>query len=165
MNKSNWDAFTFFSGLVEKNKLAREKGFLACKVSGLEGFEEALANMQNTVNFVCVSDISQGQIQLHNTPHTRRIKTVFIAMRHAIDDMDARAECMDIMQELFRQFMSKLIREKVKLELNHIYLDDNITFYEIDKYFFSGCACAYFQIVTDVYTDMRLNDNEWEAGA
>ena len=162
MNKSNWDAFTFFSRLVKKNKLAREKGFLAYKVSGLEGFEDALANMQNTVNFVCVSDISQGQIQLHNTPHTRRIKTVFIAMRHAIDDMDARAECMDIMQELFRQFMSKLIREKVKLELNHIYLDDNITFYEIDKYFFSGCACAYFQIMTEVYTDMRLNENEWE---
>ena len=83
-------------------------------------------------------------------------------MRHAIDDMDARAECMDTMQELFRQFMSRLIREKVKLELNHIYLDSRITFYEIDRYFFSGCACAYFQIATDVYTDMRLSAEEWE---
>ena len=161
--KSNWNAYEFFSHLVETNKLAIEKEFLACKVSGLEGFEDALANMQNTTNFVCISDISQGQIQLNNTPHTRRVKTVFIAMRHAIDDMDARTLCMDTMHELFRQFMSKLIREKIKLELNHIYLDDNITFYEIDKYFFSGCACAYFQIVTDVFTDMRLNEDEWDA--
>ena len=161
MNVSNWNAFDFFSELTATNKLAQAHGFLACKVSGLEGFEEALANMQNTVNFVCVSDTSQGQITLANTPHTKRIKTVFLAMRHAVDDMDARAQCMDAMQELFRQFMSKLIREKIKLELNHIYLDNDITFYEIDKYFFSGCACAYFQIATDVFTDMRLNDEEW----
>ena len=27
-------------------------------------------------------------------------------MRHALDDMQARQECMDTMRELFRQFMS-----------------------------------------------------------
>ncbi|MBQ0062995.1 MAG: hypothetical protein KBS94_03070 [Prevotella sp.] len=32
---------------------------------------------------------------------------------------------------------------------------------EIDRYFFSGCACAYFQIATDVYTDLRYNQEEW----
>ena len=26
----------------------------------------------------------------------------------------------------------------------------------------SGCACAYFQIAVDVYTDLRLNPDEWE---
>lgn len=161
-NTSNWDAYNFFKWCTEHNKLARRKEFLTCQVSGLEGFEEALANMQNTVNFVCVSDTAQGYIELNNTPHSRRMKTVFLAMRHAIDDMDARAACMDTMQELFRQFMSRLIREKVKLELNHIYLDSRITFYEIDRYFFSGCACAYFQIATDVYTDMCLQAEEWE---
>ena len=63
---------------------------------------------------------------------------------------------MDIMRELFRQFMSMLIQEKTRVEEEHIYLDPRISFQEIDRYFFSGCACSFFQIATDVYTDLRL---------
>ena len=96
------------------------------------------------------------------TPHTRRVKTVFFAMRHALDDMQARQECMDIMRELFRQFMSVLIQEKTRVEEEHFYLDLRISFQEIDKYFLSGCACAFFQIATDVFTDLRYNEEEWE---
>ena len=51
----------------------------------------------------------QGYTELNTTPHTRRVKAVFLAMRHALDDMEARQECMDIMRELFRQFMPVLI--------------------------------------------------------
>ena len=109
-----------------------------------------------------LSDISQGYTELNNSPHTRRVKTVFLAMRHAIDDMIARQECMDIMRELFRQFMSVLIQEKTRVEEEHIYLDPRISFQEIDRYFLSGCACAFFQVATDVYTDLRYNQEEWE---
>ena len=66
------------------------------------------------------------------------------------------------MRELFRQFMSLLILEKTKLEEKCIYLDPRISFNEIDRYFFSGCACAYFQVAVDVYTDLRYNADEWE---
>ena len=69
---------------------------------------------------------------------------------------------MDSMRELFRQFMSKLILEKTRLELNNIYLDPRISFQEIDQYFFSGCACAFFQIAVDTYTDLRYDPNEWQ---
>ena len=67
---------------------------------------------------------------------------------------------MDTMRELFRQFMSVLIQEKTRVEEEHIYLDPRISFQEIDKYFLSGCA--FFQIATDVYTDLRYNEEEWE---
>ena len=82
-------------------------------------------------------------------------------MRHAIDDMDARNECMEIMRELFRQLMSVLTLERVKLEQNCIYLDPRISFNEIDRYFFSGCACAYFQVAVDVFTDLRFSEDDW----
>ena len=84
-----------------------------------------------------------------------------ITILHRIDDMKARNSCMDTMRELFRQFMSKLILEKTKLENHCIYIDPRISFNEIDRYFFSGCACAYFQIAVDVYTDLRINPDEW----
>lgn len=117
--------------------------------------------MQGNTAFVCVSDIAQGFTELNNSPHTRRVKTVFLAMRHALDDMQARQECLETMRELFRQFMSSLILERTRLEENCIYLDPRISFNEIDRYFFSGCACAYFQIAVDVFTDLRYNANEW----
>ena len=158
----NWDAEAFFERLASRNKLAKAEGFTFCRGSGLEGFEEALHGMQTASAFIAVSDISQGYMEMNTTPHTRRVKTVFLAMRHAIDDMVARQECMDIMRELFRQFMSVLIQEKTRVEEEHIYLDPRISFQEIDRYFLSGCACAFFQIATDVYSDLRYNGEEWE---
>lgn len=159
--KGNWDASAFFESLTNDNLLAQSEKFTFCRVSGLDGFEEALEKLQQHVAFVCVSDIADGYTELNNTPRTRRVKTVFLAMRHAISDMEARLECMEIMREIFRQFMSKLFLEKVRLEQNCIYLDPRISFTEVDRYFFSGCACAYFQIAVDVFTDLRFNEDEW----
>lgn len=156
-----WDAADFFRRLTLDNRLAAHERFEFCKCSGLQGFEDALQQMQQAPAFICVSDTADGFIELENTPRSRRVKTVFFAMRHAPEDMEARNECLSIMRELFRQFASRLIREKVKLEENCIYLDSRIAFTEIDRYFFSGCACAYFQIAVDCYTDLRLNKDEW----
>ena len=158
----SWNATAFFQSLTSTNKFAKEKAFTFAKVSGLDGFEEALSQLQSATAIVAVSDISQGYIEVNNSPHTRRVKTVFLAMRHALGDMTARQACMDNMRELFRQFMSKLILEKTKQEQHNIYLDPRISFQEIDQYFFSGCACAYFQIAVDTYTDLRYDPTEWQ---
>ena len=164
MNKVDtihWSASEFFRRLTEQNKLAKMNGFRFCKVSGLSGFEEAVSAMQNTRAFVCVSDISQGTTNLDNTPHQEKVKTVFMAVRHPIDDQQARESCMNLMHELFRQFMSVLIMEKTKLQQQCIYIDEQIRFQEIDRYFFSGCAGAYFQITVNKYIDLRYNTDEW----
>lgn len=158
----NWDATAFFASITDSNKFAKAHDFVFARVSGLDGFEEALQQLQSATAFVAVSDISQGYIEVNNSPHTRRVKTVFLAMRHALGDMTARQECMDTMRELFRQFMSKLILEKTKQEQQNIYLDHRISFQEIDQYFFSGCACAYFQVAVDTYTDLRYDPTEWQ---
>ena len=158
----NWDATAFFQRLTSTNKFAQSHSFTFAKVSGLDGFEEALQQLQSAIAIVAVSDISQGYIEVNNSPHTRRVKTVFLAMRHALGDMTARQACMDTMRELFRQFMSKSILEKTKQEQHNIYLDPRISFQEIDQYFFSGCACAYFQIAVDTYTDLRYDPTEWQ---
>ena len=65
------------------------------------------------------------------------------------------------MRELFRQFMSVLILEKTRLAENSIYLDSRISFTEIDKYFYTGGACAFFQIAVDTYTSLVYNPEEW----
>lgn len=157
----NWDATSFFENLTFKNKLAQAKGFRFCRVNGLEGFQNVLASMQNTTAFVCVNDIAQGYTQLDNSPHTRRIKTVFLAMRHKIDDASARQEKFETLRELFRQFMTVLIKEKTKLTEHCIDIDRRISFHEIDEYFFTGCACAHFSVAIDIQTDLRYDENDW----
>ncbi|WP_303023036.1 hypothetical protein [Duncaniella muris] len=164
MNDSNftWDATAFFERLTSLNSFAREHAYRFSRVSSLEGFHDALSRMASTSAFIAVSDTSSGSLDIENTPHIRRIKTVFLAKRHAVDDMKARERCMDNMRELFRQFMSILILEKTKLEENNIFLDPRISFTEIDRYFFTGCACAFFQIALDTYTDLSYNPDEWQ---
>ena len=93
-----WDAAAFFESLTATNRLAQSEGFTFCRVSGLDGFEEAVNQAQTQTAFVCVSDIADGYTELNNTPRTRRVKTVFFAMRHAAEDMAARAECMETMR-------------------------------------------------------------------
>lgn len=145
-NTLNWNATAFFQNLVARNKFATAHGFTFARVSGLEGFEEALQKMQSTTAFVCVSDMSQGYIALANTPRTRRVKTIFLAMRHAIDDMEARLFCMETLREVFRQFMSKLILERTRLEQSCIYLDERITFNEMNEYFFRAALVLIFKL-------------------
>ncbi len=157
----SWNATLFFKDLTNRNRLAKNENFAFCRVSGLEGFEEALHVMQSATAIVAVSDTSQGYMEMNNTPRTRRVKTIFLAMRHALNDMEARQECFDTLRELFRQYMSMLLQEKTQLEENRIYLDPQISFTEIERYFFSGAACAYFQIAIDTFTDLRYNVSEW----
>lgn len=157
----NWDSAAFFERLTSTNKHSQENGYLFVRVSSLEGFHEAMDHMYNTTAFVAVSDDSQGSMSIDNTPHTRRVKTVFLAMRHDEESMEDRAECLANMRELFRQFMSMLILEKTRLEEQCIFIDERISFNEIDRYFFTGCACAYFQIAIDTYTDLVYNPDEW----
>lgn len=157
----NWDAAAFFERLTASNKFAHDNGFVFERVSSLEGFLSLISRSLSTLAYVAVSDTSSGGIDLNNTPHTRRVKTVFLFMRHKVDDAKARQACLDKMNELFRQFMSVLIQEKTRLRENCIYLDDRIAFTQIDKYFYTGGACAFFQLSVDTFTNLAYNPEEW----
>lgn len=162
LNSFNWDASTFFRRLAKANKLARLLGMRFHLVSSLDGFHSALSDITSAKGFICVSDTSQGSLSLDNSPRTRRVKTVFLALRHAVDNDDARRQAFDRMREVFRQFMSVLNLEKTKLAENCVYVDPDISFTEISRYFFSGCACAFFQIAVDNYTSLEFDADEWD---
>ncbi len=156
-----WSATDFFEKLTQSNKLAVEKGFRFVLVSGLSGLEEAVASMLSVNNFVFVSENAVGSTELDNSPHTRRVRTVFLAMRHRGDDMKARRLCMDTMAELHRQFLSRLILEKTRLSENMQYLVPCITLQEVDKYLIPGTAICMFEIAVDTFIDLQYNAAEW----
>ncbi len=160
---NEFDAPAFFRMLTERNSLARFHGFRFAEVSDLEGFAEILGDMQQYAPLICVSDTSDGRISLDNTPSTSRVKTVFMFMPHPVQDdwVAHRKRCFDIMREIFRQFLTVMIREHTRLHLDGIYLERDITFQEIDRYFFSGGACAFYNIAIQKNTDLQLRQEEW----
>lgn len=156
-----WNAVDFFRRLTAANRLAQDKHFRFVEISGLEGLEEAVASMQNTANFICVMENAAGYTTTDNTPHTRRIRTVFIAMRHPINDMQARRRCMDTIHELHRQFCSMLIQERVRLGENMQFIDPRINLQETPKYLIPGTVIFMFEIAVDTYIDLQYNPDEW----
>ena len=114
---SNWDATSFFERLTAINILARNKKFRFCKVSGLQGFEDALAAMQTTTAFVCISDTAEGYTELNNSPRTRRVKTVFFAMRHQLGNMAARLDCFDTMPNTLRPVAPALRSKSLSISI------------------------------------------------
>ena len=157
----SWDATEYFRRLTTRNKLAHEQNYMFAQVSGLEGLEDYINTIQTSRAAVCVSDISPGYTEVNNTPHTRRVKTVFLMKRHKLNDMAARQRCMDEMRELFRQFMSALFKERTRISEGLLYLDPRVQFTEIERYFAAGAACAYFQISLDTYTNLVYREEEW----
>lgn len=161
MTTYDWDASTFFRKLTETNKLTTTAGYRFAEVSGLSGLEDYIEQVQTALAAICVSDTSPGYTEINNTPHTRRVKTVFLMKRHALGDMEARQAAMDEMREIFRQFMSVLLKERTRIQEGIIYLDPRVQFTEIEPFFALGAACAYFQISVDTYTYLVYNENEW----
>jgi len=164
MNTLNfdWNATAFFQTLTQENKLCQSKGYNFAKCSGLDGLEDFLATMQTVTRAVLVSDISPGVTDLNNAPRTRRVKTVFFVCRHALGNMDARNAAMAELREIFRQFMSRVLLEKSRIEQGILYFDPRVQFTEISPYFASGCACAYFQIAVNTMTDLQYRADEWQ---
>lgn len=159
-----WDAKRYFEFLTARNRLARKEGFRFAVVSGLEGFENFIDDLQSRVPYLCLADGPQGYTDLLNSAHTRNIKTVFLFMPHAENDMRARDDCMATMRELFRQLLSRFLRDRMMLRRNKIYLDGRISFSEMESYMFASGAAAYFQIAADVYTDLSFRKEEWDDG-
>lgn len=159
---TEWNASDFFRGLTEKNRLAQEKGFVYVEVSGLEGLEEALGRLQSTPNFVFCTDNAAGYTELNNSPHTRRVRTVFFAMRHKLNDMAARRSCLQTIDTLHRQFCSKLILERTRLSEKMQYLDSRINLQEVSQHLVPGTAICMFEISVDTYINLEYNPAEWE---
>lgn len=155
-----WNAFNFFKSLAESNRLASREGFFTMEVSGPLGFRSILSEAMSEPNIIAVDDTSEGMTSLVS-PSRSMVKSVFLSMKHRPMDTQARAECLSLESELFRQFMTVLTLERTRLGRQLISLNKDIHFQEIDKYFAPGYACAMFQLNVSMPLDLRHRPEEW----
>ena len=146
-----FDGHTYFKELTEKNKLAKANAFFPCSCSGINSLQDVLANDAAT------EQIGGGWFK-------KRTFTVFFLIRYRYDDMSDRAAKLDICRQLFRQFHSRMIRDK------YIYEDLDLSFLnvsriytrELGEYFISGCTGLYFMVELTEPTDLCYKEDEWD---
>lgn len=119
-----FDAFSYFRDLTKKNKLTQELGFLATTCSSPMAFEGMLANMQKSRNFIVIDDTNDGNVAVNGDGSFRKIVTytVWILMRYRLNDMNDRQEKLNTCRKIFRQFLSRILIDKMKWESDFTYL-------------------------------------------
>ena len=157
-----WNAKRYFRFLASANRMCREMGFTVVEVSGLSGLSELLSASMSFPNVIAVDETSDGYSRITPSPGRRLVKAIYMSMRCAENNMAARAECFRHLSEIFRQFLSFLALERMRLGDHGLQLDPRVTFNEIDRYFAPGSACAWFQLTIDASVDLRFRSTEWD---
>lgn len=162
--RNNFNAYDYFEKICAKNKLARSERFGFCRVTGLEGMEEALTNLRKTEAFFCIDATNDGStVQANGGFFKRRVFTVFLLKRYKFGDMSAHQEALGICRALFDQICSRMLLDREILLGDLIYLNtDRIHFREMEKYFLSGCAGIYFMIDIDEPLDLSYESEQWD---
>lgn len=162
MTPITWNAAAFFKQLTETNKLAVENHFRFCEISSLKGLENVVKSMQNTTAWVCCCDNDAGSVVMNdNTPHTTLSKMVVMAMRYNSDDMAARANCINKMATIFRQFCSALLTKEMDILDEDTKFNHDIELHVIPNIITPGVAAMYFVIGTNTMHDLCYDPDEW----
>lgn len=160
------DFYDYFSMICAKSKLAQANNFLFSKVSGISGLEECVANAQHANAFFAMDDVTDGSVICKNGHFfTRKILTVILLKRFALQDQNSYNDSMEVCRELRRQIFSRLLRDRVLKEYKELtYIDlSQSLFRELEKATLAGCTGTYIMFNVDVPTNYAYNDSEWES--
>lgn len=160
-----FDALHYFEKLAQENKLCVEKGFKPAFCSGPDSIEGVMQHFQKTANFVMIDDTTDQNLYSEGVSYfKRRVYTVFILAAYRWDDMEDREEKMNLCREIFKQFVKRMIWDKLLLED----ADDSVAFLNVEKiyskefgrYTMNGVTGLYFMVENDEPASMEYEDEQ-----
>ena len=146
-----FDAFSYFRDLAKRNKLCCELAFIP-------------TNMSKSRNFIVIDDTNDGNVAINGDGSFRKVVTytVWILMRYKFNDMNDRQEKLNTCRKIFRQFLSRIIIDKMKWESDFTYLlSDQVDNREIGAYFINGLTGVEFHIDVSEPLDLVYDNEEW----
>ena len=158
-----FNAEEYFKDIAATNKLCVDEGFRFCTCSGLENLEEAIDKFRKVSNFFIFDDTTEGQ-EFRGAGggyYHKRLFTVSLMRRYRIDDMADRAKQLAICRKLFKQIVSKLLKDKEETEKLTYLKTDNILYREYDSAMFNGCTGLYFIVECSEPENLCYNKEEW----
>lgn len=156
----------YFEMLAEKNKLCKQHGFKPVYCSGPDNIEGIMAEYRKTENFIVIDDMTDNNVH-NNRPgwFTRSVYTVWVLAGTTYNDPDDRKGKMELCRRIFRQFLSKMIRDKAKLvygqDMYYLALE-KVYYKELGRYSFNGATGLYFMVENDIPENLVFSSDEWE---
>ena len=159
MERNSFDAIAYFYAMASKNKLAIEKGFQPVTISNSDNLEGLFEQYRDYDRFVAISDTNSGNLSSPDGTYgftKNRAYTVFILSAYEYDNMQSRQEELELCRELFRQFVSKILRDKYLYDEKQMYFDTHaIPNQEIGRYYLSGMTGLHFTLYVQEPIDLR----------
>lgn len=166
MEQTQFDALEYFAKLGRKNKLATENGFVVDYCSGPDVLVPLMAEYRDSQNFIFVDDTTSSNTFSNKTGwFERNVYCVHILAGYEHGDAEDYNRALQMCRKLFRQFLSRIIKDKESYKYGEklLYLNTgNIYSNEYGRYSFNGCTGLFFQIQNDEPTDLVYDAEEWE---
>lgn len=159
-----FDAQSYFESLCQKNKMAQANGFHFCTCPGVENLEGVINNTRKVANFFVFDDTAEG-VNFRGAGggyYRRRVFTVSLLRRYEINNMEDREAQLSVCRELYKQILSKLIRDKRNYSNLNYLKTDSVFYREFNRAMFSGCTGLYFMVECSEPENVCYNENEWE---
>jgi hypothetical protein len=166
MEKEQFDALAYFAELGKKNKLARKHGFKVAYCSGQGALAAVMQYYRDYQNFILVDDTTSGNTFSNKAGwFDRNVYCVHILAGYDHNDAESYNKALRLCRTIFRQFMSKMIRDKesYKFGTSLLYLHTaNVYSNEYGRFSFNGTTGLFFQIQNDEAVDLTFEDSDWE---
>ena len=156
-----FDPITYFQNLNDTCNLTKQK-YLFSRISGMEQLEEILQNRKRNTHFLAVEDSENGTTNQAAARGfwERRPYTVFLCSAAKYGDMDQRQQLLAELRQVFRTFLTKIIKDKVDNPLT-FFDTRRIPFFEIPGFIANGCVGIYFIISVDNQIDLSYDPGQW----
>ena len=165
MENNHFDAIAYFVAMTCKNKLAKANGFHPETISGPDNLEGLFEEYRDEDRFVAISDTNSGNLSSPDGAYgfqKNRAYTVFILSAYEYGNMQSRQKELDLCRKLFRQFVSKIIRDKFNYDEKQMFFDThNIPNQEIGRYYLSGVTGLHFTLYVQEPVDLIYDEDEW----
>ena len=165
MENSSFDAIAYFYAMTERNKLAKEKGFIPVTISNTDNLEGLMEDYRDNDRFVAVTDTSSGNLSSADGAYgfmKRRAYTVFILSAYEYGNMLERQKELELCRKLFLQFVSRILRDKYLYDEKQMYFDTHaIPNQEIGRYYLSGMTGLHFTLYVQEPVDLIFDQTQW----
>lgn len=141
-------------------------GFKPLQSAGPDMLQAVMSEYRDTANMVIIDDTTDSNTFGNGTSwFDRNVYTVSIIASYDLDDMQDLKTKKDLCRAIFRQFISKILRDKRDHKFG-----DALTFLntkriyskEYGRYSFHGATGLFFMIENDEAFDLVYRDDEWE---
>jgi hypothetical protein len=165
MKAEYFDGIGYLQGIANVNKVVKNDRYKVGLCSGAAGVEDVIGNFRSAPHFFLVDNTTNGRMVVNNAGgvFNRRTFTVFIIKHYRGGDMQDYESKMSEVRLLYLQILSRLLRDRVSLELKDVYLrTDDIYYREPGPYGFNGSGAGmYFTFPIDEPTDLIYDNEQW----